>query len=106
MISNGHVKAYSGQGRFVENLIVFIFVFGLLLASMVSIAFWTLDNVWIPGLGFMAAWTLSFLLAKEFVGRSDTLDKHDLHGDHGEPLDAMASRAAESRASISEPKAH
>lgn len=106
MISNGKVKAFSGQGNLVGNLIAFIFVFGLLLGSVVAIAFWSLENTWIPGLAFMALWTLAFFVAQEVVGRSDSLEEQDLHGEHGEPLDAMASRAAESQAPIHEPKAH
>lgn len=106
MISNGQVKAFSGQGNLVGNLIAFSFVFGLLIASAASLMFWSLENAWIPGLVFMALWTLSFFAAKEIIGRSDSLDQQGLHGEHGEPLDAMASRAAESSASIEEPKAH
>lgn len=106
MIHNGKVKAYSGQGNFFGNLIAFLFVFGLLLGSIVALNFWDLDQVWVPGLLFLGLYTLAFLAAKELIGRSDTLEQQRLHGEHGEPLDAMASRAAESDAPVREPKAH
>lgn len=105
MISNGKVKAYSGQGNFLGNFVAFLFVFGLLVGSVVALNFWDLDQVWIPGLLFIGLYTAAFLVAKELIGRSDTLEQQDLHGEHGEPLDAMASRAAESHASVQEPKA-
>ncbi|MDO5492838.1 MAG: hypothetical protein Q4F53_04415 [Nesterenkonia sp.] len=82
MISNGKVKAYSGQGNFLGNFIAFLLVFGALLGSMVAIAFWTLENAWWPGLAFLVLYTLSFLIAKEFMGRSDTLEQQDLHREH------------------------
>lgn len=104
MISNGKVAAYSGQGRFLQNFIAFLVVFGMLLGSIAALMFWDLDNVWVPGLIFLGLYTGAFLVAKELIGRSDSLDQQDLHGEHGEPLDAMESRAAESNASISEPK--
>ncbi|GFZ92779.1 hypothetical protein [Nesterenkonia alkaliphila] len=103
--AQGNVKAYSGQGRLVGNLVAFLFVFGLLLGSMVILNFWDLDNAWWPGLGFLALYAGSFLVAKEVIGRSDTLEQQDLHGEHGEPLDAMASRQAESNAPRGERKA-
>lgn len=105
MISNGKVAAYSGQGRFLQNFLVFILVFGMLMGSVVALMFWDLDSVWLPGLIFLGLYTGAFLVAKELIGRSDSLEKQDLHGEHGEPLDAMESRAAESNASIREPKA-
>lgn len=105
MISNGKVAAYSGQGRFLQNFIAFLVVFGMLLGSIAALMFWDLDNVWVPGLIFMGLYVGAFLVAKELIGRSDSLDQQDLHGEHGEPLDAMESRAAESNTSVREPKA-
>ncbi|NDK30944.1 hypothetical protein [Nesterenkonia haasae] len=96
--ARGQVKAYSGQGHFLGNLVAFLFVFGLLLGSMVALNFWDLDAAWWPGLAFLALYTGAFLIAKEVIGVSDTLETQDLHGEHGEPLDAMASREAESAA--------
>lgn len=103
--AQGNVKAYSGQGRFLGNFVAFLFVFGLLLGSMVILNFWDLDNAWWPGLAFLGLYTGAFLVAKEIIGRSDTLEEQDLHGEHGEPLDAMASREAESHAPRGERKA-
>lgn len=104
--SRGQVKAFSGQGHVLGNLIAFIFVFVILLGSVLATAFWTLEEVWLPGLAFMVLWTGAFLVAKEVVGRSDSLEHERLHGPHGEPLDAMASREAESvLAGRAEPKA-
>ncbi|GAA4916573.1 hypothetical protein [Nesterenkonia rhizosphaerae] len=105
MISNGQVKAYSGQGHFLGNLVAFLFVFGMLLGSIVALNFWDLDQVWLPGLLFLGLYAGAFLVAKEVIGRSDSLEHQDLHGEHGEPLDAMASRAAESNAPTRERKA-
>ncbi|MDS2173863.1 MULTISPECIES: hypothetical protein [unclassified Nesterenkonia] len=90
MISNGKVKAYSGQGNLVGNLIAFLFVFGLLVGSVVAIGFWSLENAWIPGLSFMALWTLAFFVAKEVIGRSDSLEHQDLHGEHGDAVEPKA----------------
>lgn len=103
MISNGKVKAYSGQGNFVGNFAAFSVVFLMLVGSIVALNFWDLDQVWLPGLIFIVLYTGSFLVAKEVIGRSDSLEQQDLHGEHGEPLDAMASRAASSRESAAEP---
>lgn len=105
MISNGKVTAYSGQGRFLQNSLVFILVFGMLLGSVIALISWDLDQVWIPGLIFIGLYAGSFLVAKELIGRSDSLEQQPLHGDHGEPLDAMKSRAAESNAPVYERKA-
>lgn len=102
--ARGQVKAYSGQGHFLGNLVAFIFVFGLLLGAIAILGLWELDNAWMPGLIFLALYTGAFLIAKEIIGRSDSLDQQDLHGEHGEPLDAMASRVAESGGPASEPK--
>jgi len=103
MISNGKVKAYSGQGNFVGNFVAFLLVFIMLLGSIVALNFWDLDQVWIPGLLFIGLYAGAFFVAKEVVGRSDSLEQQDLHGEHGEPLDAMASRASSSRESAAEP---
>lgn len=104
--ARGQVKAFSGQGHLIGNLVAFTFVLVLLLGSVAATAFWTLEEVWLPGLAFMVLYTGAFLVAKEVIGRSDTLEHQDLHGEHGEPLDAMASRQAEShRAGAAEPKA-
>lgn len=103
--STGQVRAYSGQGHLVGNLVGFLFVFGMLLGSVVILNFWDLDEVWWPGLTFLVLYAGAFLVAKEVIGRSDTLDTQDLHGEHGEPLDAMASRDAESRFATRERKA-
>lgn len=103
MISNGKVKAYSGQGNLVGNLAAFLVVFLMLVGSIVALSFWDLDQVWIPGLIFIVLYCGSFYAAKEIIGRSDSLDMQDLHGEHGEPLDAMASRASSSRESAAEP---
>ncbi|GAA4835761.1 hypothetical protein [Garicola koreensis] len=103
--STGQVRAHSGQGHFLGNLVAFIFVFGLLLGGIAAIGFWELDQAWLPGLAFLALYGGAFLMAKEIIGRSDTLNERDLHGEHGEPLDAMASREAESRAPRAERKA-
>lgn len=102
--TKGQVKAFSGQGHLLGNLVAFIFVFGLLLGSMAFIAFWDLDQVWLPGLGFLVLYTGAFLVGKEIIGRSDTLEEQQLHGEHGEPLDAVASRQAESNAPLRERK--
>ncbi|GAB3846890.1 hypothetical protein [Nesterenkonia populi] len=102
MISNGQVKAFSGQGRFLGNFAAFLFVLLLLVGSAVALNFWDLDQVWLPGLIFLGLYAGAFFVAKEVIGRSDTLDEQDLHGEHGEPLDAMASRAAESNAPVGE----
>ncbi|RJN32101.1 hypothetical protein [Nesterenkonia natronophila] len=102
--ARGQVKAYSGQGHLLGNLVAFLFVFGILLGSMVALNFWDLDAVWLPGLAFLVLYTGAFIVAKEVIGRSDSLDQQDLHGEHGEPLDAMASRQAESAAPASERK--
>ncbi|TLP76811.1 hypothetical protein [Nesterenkonia sphaerica] len=102
--ARGQVKAFSGQGHFLGNIVAFLFVFGLLLGSIVALNFWDLDAAWGPGLAFLALYTGAFLVAKEVIGRSDTLDHQDLHGAHGEPLDAMASRQAESVAPAGERK--
>ena len=102
--ARGQVKAYSGQGHFLGNMVAFLFVFGMLLGSMVILNFWDLDDAWWPGLTFLALYTGSFLVAKEVIGLSDTLEQQDLHGEHGEPLDAMASRQAESAAPQAERK--
>lgn len=103
--AQGNVKAYSGQGRLLGNLAGFFFVGILLLGSVVALNFWDLDMVWVPGLVFLVLYTGAFFVAKEIIGRSDSLEQQDLHGEHGEPLDAMASRSAESRSSAGEPKA-
>lgn len=103
MISNGKVKAYSGQGNFVGNFVAFLLVFIMLLGSIVALNFWDLDQVWVPGLLFIGLYAGAFFVAKEVVGRSDSLEQQDLHGEHGEPLDAMASRASSSRESAAEP---
>ncbi|MCH8561399.1 hypothetical protein LTH96_12005 [Nesterenkonia sp. LB17] len=103
MISNGKVKAYSGQGNFVGNFVAFLFVFFMLVGSIVALYFWDLDQVWLPGMIFIVLYCGSFLVAKEVIGRSDSLEQQDLHGEHGEPLDAMASRASSSRESAAEP---
>lgn len=105
MISNGKVKAFSGQGNFLGNFVAFLFVFTMLIGSVAAIAFWDLDQVWLPGLIFLGLYTGAFFLGKELIGRSDTLDLQDLHGEHGEPVDAVASRASESGAPIYEPQA-
>ncbi|MBO0596532.1 hypothetical protein I2485_00885 [Nesterenkonia sp. E16_7] len=103
MISNGKVKAHSGQGNFVGNFVAFLVVFFMLVGSMASLYFWDLDQVWLPGILFILLYTGSFFAAKEIIGRSDSLDMQDLHGEHGEPLDAMASRVSSSRESAAEP---
>lgn len=103
MISNGKVKAYSGQGNFVGNFAGFLLVFFMLVGSIVALNFWDLDQVWIPGLFFIGLYGGAFFVAKEVIGRSDSLEQQDLHGEHGEPLDAMASRATSSRESAAEP---
>lgn len=106
MISNGKVKAYSGQGNFVGNFAGFLIVFLMLVGSIVALNFWDLDQVWIPGLFFIGLYGGAFFVAKEVIGRSDSLEQQDLHGEHGEhgePLDAMASRATSSRESAAEP---
>ncbi|GAA1806217.1 hypothetical protein [Nesterenkonia flava] len=103
--AKGNVKAYSGQGHFLGNLVAFLFVFGILLGSMFALNFWDLDQVWLPGLLFLGLYAGAFLIAKEVIGRSDSLEEQRLHGEHGEPLDAMASRAAESHAPTGERKA-
>ncbi|WP_300343863.1 hypothetical protein [Nesterenkonia sp.] len=103
--AKGQVKAYSGQGHFLGNLVAFLFVFGLLLGAVIALNFWDLDQVWLPGALFLGLYTAAFLVAKEVVGRSDTLEEQQLHGEHGEPLDAMASREAESSAPRRERKA-
>lgn len=105
MDSKGQVKAFSGQGHTLGNLVAFIFVFGMLLGSIGVLAFWDLDQAWLPGLAFLALYTGAFLVGKEIIGRSDTLETQDLHGEHGEPLDAMASRSAESNSPRGERKA-
>lgn len=90
--ATGQVKAYSGQGLVLGNTVAFIFVFGLFIGSIVAIGFWDLNDVWIPGLIFMGLWTASFLIAKEVIGRSDTLDEQDLHTDeHGREVQPGAS---------------
>ncbi|GAA1151770.1 hypothetical protein [Nesterenkonia lutea] len=103
MISNGKVKAYSGQGNFVGNFMAFLLVFLMLVGSIVALNFWDLDQVWVPGLTFIVLYCGAFLVSKEIIGRSDSLAQQDLHGEHGEPLDAMASRATSSRESAAEP---
>lgn len=102
--ARGQVRAYSGQGHFLGNLVAFLFVFGLLLGSMVALVSWDLDAVWLPGLIFIVLYTAAFLVAKEVIGYSNSMDQQDLHGEHGEPLDAMASRTAESESPAGEPK--
>ena len=103
--STGEVRAHSGQGHFLGNLVAFIFVFGMLLGSIAVLGFWELDEAWLPGLVFLVLYSGAFIVAKEVIGRSDTLEEQDLHGEHGEPLDAMASREAESQAPRAERKA-
>lgn len=92
MISNGKVKAYSGQGNFLGNIIAFLVVFGALIASMFVLAFWTLETAWWPGLAFLALFGLSFFVAKEVMGRSDTLDQQDLHREYEQLDSAKATR--------------
>ncbi|WP_022873563.1 hypothetical protein [Nesterenkonia alba] len=104
MISNGQVKAYSGQGQFFGNFVAFIVVMALMIGSAVALVSWDLDEVWLPGLLFLGLYTAAFFVAKEIIGRSDTLEQQPLHGEHGEPLDAEASRAAESKAPVRERK--
>lgn len=102
--TKGQVKAYSGQDHLLGNLVAFLFVFGLLVGSMVVLAFWDLDQAWLPGLAFLGLYAGAFFVAKEIIGRSDSLEQLQLHGEHGEPLDAMESRAAESDAPMGERK--
>lgn len=88
MISNGQVKAYSGQGHLLGNIAAFLFVFIPLLGSIAAVGFWTLEAVWAPGLAFLILYTGAFLLAKGILGRSDTLDVQDIHGE-GAPVAAQ-----------------
>ncbi|MDR8019362.1 hypothetical protein [Nesterenkonia aerolata] len=84
MISNGKVKAYSGQGNLLGSLIAFLITFGALVGSIVAVSFWTFENVWLPGLAFLALYGVAFFLAKEVMGRSDTLEQQDLHREHAQ----------------------
>ena len=89
--ARGQVKAFSGQGHLLGNLVAFLFVFGLLMGSIAILGLWELDNAWMPGLIFLVLYTAAFLVAKEVIGRSDTLEQQDLHGEHGQQLDAAGS---------------
>lgn len=89
--ARGQVKAYSGQGHFLGNLVAFIFVFGLLLGGIFILALWELENAWLPGLIFLGLYTGAFLIAQEIIGTSDSLKQQDIHGEHGGGAEVPAS---------------
>ncbi len=81
MIINGKPQDHSGQGRFWGNLLMTAVCFVIFCACLYAMSWWELSVAWTPGLIAMALAVLAFIIPKELLGRSDSVDQEAIHAE-------------------------
>lgn len=79
MIINGKPSDHSGQGRFWGNLLMTAVCMVLFCACLYAMSWWELSAAWVPGLIAMGLAVLTFIIPKELLGRSDSVDQEAIH---------------------------
>ncbi|MCT2006785.1 hypothetical protein ACSBQY_01085 [Micrococcus lylae] len=79
MIRNGKPIDHSNVGGLWGSLVAFIVSFGLFVGVCYAIGFWTLENVWVPGIAVLVCAVLAFLIPKQILGRGDSVDEVAIH---------------------------
>lgn len=79
MIVNGKPTNHSGQGRFWGNLLMTAVCFVLFCGCLYAMSWWELSAAWVPGLIAMGLAVLTFIIPKELLGRSDSVDHEAIH---------------------------
>ncbi|WP_026534891.1 hypothetical protein [Arthrobacter sp. H14] len=64
---NSHAT-HSGEGHLVSNVIIFTVLMVLFLGALYAFSFWSLDNVFVPGIIGMVLFALSFWIPKQIMG--------------------------------------
>ncbi|MHA7287375.1 hypothetical protein ACX80I_13940 [Arthrobacter sp. MDT3-44] len=63
--------AHAGKGHLVENILVFVIMFGMFLVGMYLLTWLSLDNVW-PMAALVVLAFLAFFIPQGILGRADT----------------------------------
>lgn len=64
---NSHAT-HSGEGHLVSNLVIFGLMMACFLGSLYAFSFWSLDNVFIPGIFGIGLFALAFWIPKGLLG--------------------------------------
>lgn len=86
MIRDGKVINHSGEGAFWGNAIAWTPLFIAFLGCLFAMGQWSLEAVFIPGLIAMGLATLTFLVPKQVLGRSDSVDITQVHREQSLPV--------------------
>lgn len=76
MIRDGKPANFSGEGNTAGNWIVYAVALVLFLAGLYMVNFLAFEAVWIPMGGLIILGTIAYLIPKQLIGRSNTID-HD-----------------------------
>ena len=79
MIRNGKAIDHSNVGGVWGSLIAFLVAYVAFLGSLYAMGFWTLENVWVPGIAVLVCAVLAFLIPKQILGRGDSVDEVAIH---------------------------
>lgn len=74
LIRDGKPANYSGEGNTAGNWIIFAIVLILFLGGLYMMNTLSFESVWVPMLGVIILGTLAFLIPKQIIGRSNTVD--------------------------------
>lgn len=75
MIRDGKPANYSGEGNGAGNWLMFGITLILFVAGLYMFNNLAFENVWVPMLGVIGLCTIAFLIPKQFIGRSNTVDE-------------------------------
>ncbi|GAB3521593.1 hypothetical protein [Arthrobacter monumenti] len=67
---NSHAT-HSGEGHLVSNVIIFTIMMVLFLGSLYAFSFWSLDNVFLPGIIGMVLFALAFFIPKQIMANME-----------------------------------
>ncbi len=84
MIRNGKPISHSNAGGVFGSLIAFAVAFVCFLGSLYAMSFWSLDSAWVPGLIALALSVVAFMIPKQILGGSDSVDPVVVHTPHTE----------------------
>lgn len=67
---NSHAT-HSGEGHLVSNVIIFTVMMLMFLGALYAFSFWSLDNVFLPGIVGMFLFAMSFFIPKQIMANME-----------------------------------
>lgn len=67
---NSHAT-HSGEGHLVENVVVFTIMMVSFLGALYAFSFWSLENVFVPGIIGLFLFTMAFWIPKQVLGQME-----------------------------------